>query len=63
VPIVRALFAESNPMPVKTAVGWLGFDIGPLRAPLCALDEATGANLRREMKTAGLLEKETRAVV
>jgi 4-hydroxy-tetrahydrodipicolinate synthase len=62
-PLVRALFAESNPIPVKTAVGWLGFDVGPLRAPLCALDEATGANLRREMKKAGLLEKETRAVV
>jgi 4-hydroxy-tetrahydrodipicolinate synthase len=30
-PLIRALFAEPNPIPVKTAVGWLGFDVGPLR--------------------------------
>jgi hypothetical protein len=35
-PLIRALFAEPNPIPVKTAVRWLGFDVGPLRAPLCA---------------------------
>ncbi|HUF49702.1 MAG TPA: 4-hydroxy-tetrahydrodipicolinate synthase [Longimicrobiales bacterium] len=37
-PLIRALFAEPNPMPVKTAVAWLGFAVGPLRAPLCAAD-------------------------
>ena len=37
-PLIRALFADPNPIPVKTAVGWLGFDVGPLRAPLCAAD-------------------------
>jgi 4-hydroxy-tetrahydrodipicolinate synthase len=34
-PLVRALFADSNPIPVKTAVEWLGFDVGRLRPPLC----------------------------
>jgi 4-hydroxy-tetrahydrodipicolinate synthase len=33
-PLVAALFAEPNPMPVKAAVRWLGFDVGPLRLPL-----------------------------
>jgi 4-hydroxy-tetrahydrodipicolinate synthase len=33
-PLVRALFADSNPIPVKAAVEWLGFDVGPLRLPL-----------------------------
>ncbi|HEX6939994.1 MAG TPA: 4-hydroxy-tetrahydrodipicolinate synthase [Longimicrobiales bacterium] len=33
-PAIRALFAEPNPIPVKTAVEWLGFDVGPLRLPL-----------------------------
>jgi 4-hydroxy-tetrahydrodipicolinate synthase len=39
-PLVRALFAEPNPMPVKAAVAWLGFDVGELRPPLCAPEPA-----------------------
>lgn len=53
-PLIRALFAESNPIPVKTAVGWLGFDVGELRLPLCAADEAHRTLLRREMEAAGI---------
>jgi len=33
-PLIRMLFSDSNPIPVKTAVGWLGFEVGPLRLPL-----------------------------
>ncbi len=33
-PVVRALFAEPNPIPVKAAVEWLGFEVGPVRLPL-----------------------------
>lgn len=33
-PLISALFAEPNPIPVKAAVEWLGFDVGPLRLPL-----------------------------
>lgn len=33
-PLIRALFAESNPIPVKAAVEWLGFRVGPPRLPL-----------------------------
>jgi 4-hydroxy-tetrahydrodipicolinate synthase len=36
-PLVRELFAVANPIPVKTLVGWLGFDVGPLRLPLVPL--------------------------
>jgi len=39
-PLIRALFAVSNPIPVKTLVGWLGFDVGPLRLPLVPLTDA-----------------------
>jgi 4-hydroxy-tetrahydrodipicolinate synthase len=53
-PLVRALFAEPNPIPVKTAVGWLGFDVGPLRAPLCAADPAHTEVLIRELQNVGL---------
>lgn len=37
IPLIRALFAVSNPIPVKTLVGWLGFDVGPVRLPLVPL--------------------------
>lgn len=34
-PLVDALFRESNPIPVKTAMELMGLDPGPLRLPLC----------------------------
>lgn len=37
VPLVRALFAVSSPIPVKAAMSLLGFDVGACRPPLCAL--------------------------
>jgi 4-hydroxy-tetrahydrodipicolinate synthase len=39
-PLIRALFAVSNPIPVKALVGWLGFDAGPVRLPLVPLTPA-----------------------
>jgi 4-hydroxy-tetrahydrodipicolinate synthase len=53
-PVIRALFAEPNPIPVKTAVGWLGFAVGALRAPLCAAEPARQEALVRELEAAGI---------
>ncbi|MBI4408138.1 MAG: 4-hydroxy-tetrahydrodipicolinate synthase, partial [Gemmatimonadetes bacterium] len=53
-PLVRALFAEPNPIPVKTAVAWLGFDVGPLRLPLTAPDGAGRERLIAALREAGL---------
>lgn len=36
-PLFRALFAVSSPIPVKAAVAAFGFAVGECRAPLCAL--------------------------
>jgi 4-hydroxy-tetrahydrodipicolinate synthase len=44
-PLIAALFRESNPIPVKTAVRRLGFDVGPLRAPLVEADPAVREEL------------------
>ena len=33
-PLVDALFADVNPIPVKAAMGMIGFDCGPCRLPL-----------------------------
>lgn len=37
-PLFRALFIETNPIPVKTAVGLRGMAAGPVRLPLAELD-------------------------
>jgi len=43
-PLVRAMFIETNPIPVKTAMGLLGLIEPSLRLPLCDME---GANLER----------------
>ena len=53
-PAIAALFAESNPMPVKTAVGWLGFEVGELRPPLTALSRGVTDRLRAALTAAGV---------
>ena len=53
-PLIRALFAEPNPIPVKTAVGWLGFDVGELRQPLCAADPAKQKLVIAALQEAGI---------
>jgi 4-hydroxy-tetrahydrodipicolinate synthase len=62
-PLIRALFAESNPIPVKTAVGWFGFEVGPLRPPLCPADPRLSETLRRRMEAAAVLRPSVPAVM
>lgn len=35
VPLIKAMFCEVNPIPVKAALNMMGFDVGPCRMPLC----------------------------
>lgn len=53
-PLVRALFREPNPIPVKTALRWLGFDMGPLRLPLVEMTEPARDALVEALIAAGL---------
>lgn len=53
-PLVAALFAESNPIPVKAAVAWLGFDVGDPRPPLCAVDTGVHARLVSALRDLGV---------
>ncbi len=45
-PLFRALFLETNPIPVKTAMGWRGLAAGKLRPPLYTLSEKSATTLR-----------------
>ena len=45
-PLFRALFTVTSPIPVKAAVGMLGFATGSCRAPLCELSADQMRSLR-----------------
>ncbi|MGE3296565.1 MAG: 4-hydroxy-tetrahydrodipicolinate synthase [Porticoccaceae bacterium] len=55
VPLHRALFVESNPIPVKWAVAQLGLMADVLRLPLTPLSSDLHARVREAMHGAGLL--------
>ncbi len=53
--LVNALFIEVNPIPVKTAMGLMGYNVGNLRAPLCEMSEGNLEVLKNEMKKLNLI--------
>lgn len=55
-PLVDALFIETNPIPVKTALAMMGMIDGELRLPLCPMSESNREKLRRVMVDYGLLK-------
>ena len=54
-PLFNALFYETNPIPVKTALGMMGRIDPELRLPLCAMATETKDQLTRVLKDAGLI--------
>ena len=55
-PLVRAMFIETNPIPVKTAAGMIGRAAGPLRLPLAPMSAQNEQKLRNALTAAGLLK-------
>ena len=49
-PLMRAMFVDTNPIPVKKAVGLLGMAAGPVRLPLDELDEQKTKQLRKVLE-------------
>jgi 4-hydroxy-tetrahydrodipicolinate synthase len=54
-PLIKALFIETNPIPVKTAMGMLGLCAPELRLPMCAMSEDNAEKLKKALKDYGLL--------
>lgn len=54
--LIKALFCEVNPIPVKTAMNMMGFNAGNLRLPLCEMDPANYQRLENAMKACGLIK-------
>lgn len=53
--ISNAMFIETNPVPVKTALGMMGKCSGDVRLPLCSMSDANTARLGAIMKEYGLI--------
>jgi len=54
-PLIRRLFDEVSPIPVKAALALMGKIENTLRLPLCPLDPDRQELLRRELKRVGLV--------
>ena len=52
-PLVKALFSEVNPIPVKTALNMIGIKAGLLRMPLCEMSAKNAEKLRKELVALG----------
>lgn len=53
--LIKNLFSEVNPIPVKAAANMMGFNAGYYRAPLIEMEEANYKNLEKAMKNFGLI--------
>lgn len=54
-PLIKALFLETNPIPVKAALGFMGLCESQPRLPLTPLSAASKGVLRDELKAFGLI--------
>ncbi len=57
IPLIRSLFVETNPIPVKTALSLMGKCSGDLRLPLTPMAEGNVKKLSQAMSEFGLLQK------
>ncbi len=53
--LINSLFIEVNPIPVKAAMGLLGWKVGGLRMPLCEISPEHLEILKKSMQNVGLL--------
>jgi 4-hydroxy-tetrahydrodipicolinate synthase len=54
-PLSEAMFIETNPIPVKTALGIMGRIVPEFRLPLCPMGEKNRERLEAVLRTAGLV--------
>jgi 4-hydroxy-tetrahydrodipicolinate synthase len=54
-PLVKALFIETNPIPLKTAMSLMGMCNPDLRLPLCPMADDNLAKLKKALKDYGLI--------
>jgi 4-hydroxy-tetrahydrodipicolinate synthase len=57
-PLTKAAFIETNPIPIKTAMTWAGLPGGPVRLPLGPLAKSAEAPLKAAMRGLGIAIKD-----
>lgn len=57
-PLNDALFIETNPIPVKTAMNLMGMEVGFLRLPLCEMEDSNLEILKKELIAYNIALKE-----
>lgn len=55
-PLMKNLFIETNPVPVKHAMKLMGLDTGEVRLPLCEMTADSQAALKKILKAQGLVK-------
>ena len=55
-PLIKAVFLETNPIPIKTAMGLLGMCQAGLRLPMCSMSEDNLEKLKKALRDYGLLK-------
>ncbi|MDR2749867.1 MAG: 4-hydroxy-tetrahydrodipicolinate synthase [Clostridiales bacterium] len=53
--LIRGLFCEVNPIPVKAALNKMGMEVGGYRAPLTTMEPQNEAQLEKALKNYGLI--------
>jgi 4-hydroxy-tetrahydrodipicolinate synthase len=54
-PLIKAVFIETNPIPVKTAMSLMGMIEPDIRLPMCQMSEANLEKLKKALKDYGLI--------
>ena len=52
--VINNLFIEVNPIPVKEAMNILGYEVGPVKLPLCPMEDKNREILANSMKEYGV---------
>ena len=55
--LIKSLFIETNPVPVKSALNLIGKDVGDFRLPLCEMDKSNLESLKRTLKEYNLIKE------
>ena len=56
IPLIKALFCEVNPIPVKAALNMLGYNVGIPRLPLIEMSDSGKEKMKTELINFGLLK-------
>jgi 4-hydroxy-tetrahydrodipicolinate synthase len=56
-PLIRMMYSETNPVPLKYAMGLVGADVGRPRKPLMELSERNQKTMRQTMERLSIMDE------